>query len=97
MDAYDSSASSIFSGEVSDLTDEDDKDKVRPQISIFAPDVVIKNDAQAYKYCVTDNRSLKPVSLVRTLQKGGRYIINIGAVNLFEMMILNMFLVVYSY
>ena len=87
-DAYDSSASSMFSGEISSLTDEDDndKDRVRPQISIFAPDVVIKNDAQAYKYCVTDNRSLKPVSLVRTLQKGGRYIINIGAVNLFNLL-----------
>ena len=55
------------------------------------------HDKYAYKYPVGANRSLKPKALMRTLVKGGKYIFNLGTVNFFEMLILNMFLVVYSY
>ena len=74
-----------------------DDDAARPKISVFAPDLVIMHDKYAYKYSVTANRMLRPKALVRILNKGGKYIFNLGTVNLFEMLILNMFLVVYSY
>ena len=55
------------------------------------------HDKYAHKYSVVDNRYLSAASLVRILNKGGRYIFNLGLVNYFEMLILNTFLVVYSY
>ena len=69
----------------------------RPALSIFTTDLVIKYDESSHKYPVTANRKLKPKSLVRVLRKGGRYIFNLGSVNFFEMLILNLFLVVYCY
>ena len=69
----------------------------RASMSVFVPDLAILHDKYAYKYSVVDNRYLSPVSLVRILNKGGRYIFNLGLVNYFEMLILNTFLLVYSY
>ena len=60
-------------------------------------DLVIKYDDSSHKYPVTANRKLKPKSLVRVLKKGGRYIFNLGTVNFLEVLILNLFLVVYCY
>ena len=75
---------------------ETEKEK-RPALSIFTTDLAIAYDESSHKYPVTANRRLKPTSLVRVLSKGGRYIFNLGVVNLFEVLILNLFLVVYCY
>ena len=96
-DAYDFTESSCGDLREEDLTDDEEKERKRPRISVFAPDLVIMHDKYAFKYLVTDNRRLKPISLVRILQKGGKYILNMGIVQIFEMLILNMFLVIYSY
>ncbi len=37
------------------ILDEDEMEK-RPEISLFAPDLVILQDKQSFKYLVTDNR-----------------------------------------
>ena len=75
---------------------EAEKEK-RPALSVFTTDLAIAYDESSHKYPVTANRSLKPKSLARVLNKGGRYIFNLGLVNLFEYLILNMFLVIYCY
>ena len=95
--------SSIATSEYGDELDEvkfeeseDEKEK-RPALSIFTTNLAIAYDESSHKYPVTANRRLRPKSLARVLNKGGRYIFNLGAVNFFEVMILNMFLVVYCY
>ena len=101
VDALSESYGSEFEEDY-DLADEEfeesetEKSK-RPALSIFATDLAIAYDESSHKYPVTANRSLKPKSLVRVLNKGGRYIFNLGIVNLFETLIINMFLVIYCY
>ena len=82
-----------------DALEEEEKNEKekRPALSIFTTDLVIKYDDSSHKYPVTANRKLKPKSLVRVLKKGGRYIFNLGTVNFLEVLILNLFLVVYCY
>ena len=76
--------------------DEAEKEK-RPALGIFTTDLAIAYDESSHKYPVTANRKLRPKSLVRVLNKSGRYVFNLGTVNLFEVLILNMFLVIYCY
>ena len=105
VDAYsaDHLESEIMSEDLSmsdiDQLTEDEKAEAekRPALSIFTTDLAIKYDESSHKYPVTANRKLKPKSLVRVLKKGGRYIFNLGSVNFLEVLILNMFLVVYCY
>lgn len=59
--------------------------------------MLILHDRNSLKYPVDANRELTPRSLVSVLDKGGRYIFNMGVVQFFEMLILNVYLVVYSY
>ena len=58
---------------------------------------MILKDKNSLKYMTSDNRLLSPKALIAVLDKGGRYVVNLGLVNYFEALILNMFLVVYSY
>ena len=90
-----SSMSEIAEGDISD--EGDNLETIEATLSVFTPDVAIIMDKKAFKYGVSSNRMLRPRSLARVLKKGGRYIFNIGLVQLFEMLILNMFLVIYSY
>ena len=105
VDAFDAEQieSEIMSEDLSlsdidqELEDEKAEAEKRPAISIFTTDLAIKYDESSHKYPVTANRRLKPKSLVRVLKKGGRYIFNLGSVNFLEVLVLNMFLVVYCY
>ena len=80
-----------------ELSESEEEDLIFGKISIFAPDVLILKDKNSLKYLASDNRTLTPKALIAVLDKGGRYIVNLGLVNYFEALILNMFLVVYSY
>ena len=79
------------------MESEEDELNIKPGFSIFAPDLVILHEHNTLKYSVTHNRNLTPRSLVAMMDKGGRYIFNLGIVNFFEFLIVNMFLLVYSY
>lgn len=59
---------------------------------------MIVNDAAAqFKYKTKDNRRIQLVAVSRVFEKTGSFIFNLGLVNCFETVIVNLFLMIYTY
>ena len=57
----------------------------------------IEKDLSAFKYEAKDNRRIQQISIARVFKKAGPYIFNLGLVNFFEFIIVNLLLVIRCY
>lgn len=57
----------------------------------------IEKDLSAFKYEAKDNRRIQQVAIARVFKKAGPYIFNLGLVNFFEFIIVNLLLVIRCY
>ena len=66
-------------------------------MNFFKTNTLIEKDLSAFKYEAKDNRRINSVALSRVFMKTGVYIWNIGLVNFFEYVIINLMLVIYAF
>lgn len=72
------------------------KYRIRPG-SMFRHKTIIQNDMEHFKYEAKDNRRISLVAVSRVFKKSGSFIFNLGLVNCFEQVIVNLSLVIYAY
>jgi hypothetical protein len=64
---------------------------------LFRHQTIIAQDLSHFKYEAKDNRRIQLVAVSRVFEKTGSFIFNLGLVNCFESVIVNLCLLIYAY
>jgi len=64
---------------------------------LFTHRNIIEADLSAFKYEAKDNRRMQQVAIARVFGKTGNFIFNLGFVNFFEFLVVNLLIVVFCF
>ena len=71
--------------------------EMKGSLGYFVPGLRIQDDVDKFRYSVKANRRINQIAVSRVFKKTGNYIFHLGAVNFFELLIINLFLVIHCF
>lgn len=73
------------------------ENKVGRLSKLFTHRNIIEADLSAFKYEAKDNRRIQQVAIARVFGKTGNFIFNLGFVNFFEFLVVNLLLLIFCF